>query len=100
MRRWKRRLLLTFCVAFFALLIFAATTFILYKSAPTWYGASVSPTDRAASAARAESKITETQNWIELLHGDAIRTQRASQTNRPIPTTRATDSHDIRFTAD
>jgi hypothetical protein len=100
MRKWPTRLLTATAILFFALIVFCAATFTLYKSTPTWYSTPISPEQRAALAQQAEEKVTETQNWAALLHGDVIRAQRASATSRPPPATRVTDVHEIRFTTD
>jgi len=100
MRKLLKRLLTIAAILLFALLIFAVATFTLYKSTPAWYAAPVDPDQRAALAQQAEEKVTETQNWATLLHGDAIRAERASASSRPPPATRVTEAHEIRFSTD
>jgi hypothetical protein len=100
MRKWLKRLTILIAIVLFAIIVFGTVIFTLYKGTPEWYDATTPPEHRARFAQQAESKITETQNWATLLHGDAIRSQRAAQSNIAPPTTRVTDSHEIRFTQD
>jgi hypothetical protein len=97
MRRRLTRLLLVLGIS----LILAALAIItLLKTTPGWYGNQIPPESIARIAADAETKVAETQNWAVLVHGDRIRTQRATESKAIAPTTRASDSHEIRFTQD
>ena len=100
MRKWIKRLLVVFGLALFTVIVFTLTTLALYKSTPPWYASPIPPAQRAELARQAETKMTATQNWATLLHGDAVRTLRATQSNAPPPSTRVTEFHEIRFTQD
>jgi len=97
MRRRLTRLLL---VVGLLLILCALAIVTLLKMTPGWYGKAIAAEQAAQIAADAEVKVAETQNWAALIHGDSIRSQRATQARTTAPATRASETHEIRFTQD
>ncbi len=100
MRGWKNRVLAAMAVILFAIIIFCAGGFMLYKGTPDFYEADLAPEKLTEAARRAESKLALTQNWAAMLNGDAVRASVAHHAGSHIPATRVTDEHQIDISQD